>query len=329
MRRYGCTVFHKSWKDRVSVLCRNGERAELERASGAARGAAVGGQASYSLRVCVLPARSIDASAPCVSIAERRDHRVRPVVARAERVVAFLSPSPRRFLHFQGTSNTIYMRDRTTVGSAVWGQQQPPRMRDAPMEHGAHRAPTSAEVQVGGTGAPSRRTQGAPPRSLHIDLSYLHTGRLMPDMDRSIEFGVHDDGPTARALGAERPRRRQFLAVDIPNVHVGEGHARRREERAFGNLVDLERGVGPIEAASLSRAAQAGSLATRRTRPRHQEFVVCGRIVEESVERIPRLHIKHVVRVDGEILGAAIPGGKAPAGLEALHQPSGSNVKTG
>ena len=125
MRRYGCTVFRmKSWKDRVSVLCRNGGTrgagARLGSSEGRGRGRA--GRLTLCESACY-HARSIDASAPCVSIAERRDHRVRPVVARAERVVAFLSPSPRRFLHFQGTSNTIHARPdycgQRSVGSAA------------------------------------------------------------------------------------------------------------------------------------------------------------------------------------------------------------------
>ena len=189
MRRYGCTVFRmKSWKDRVSVLCRNGgTRGAGARLASRARGAAVGGWAVFdvfaSLRAAVC---TVDRRVRACGIHTPRSSCVPAVRAPLSTVRRTRCRFYLFCLRLHAASCTskehliLYMRDRTTVGSAVWGQQQPPRMRDAPMEHGAHRAPTSAEVQVGGTGAPSRRTQGAPPRSLHIDFSYLHTGRLVP-----------------------------------------------------------------------------------------------------------------------------------------------------
>ena len=153
MRRYGCTVFRmKSWKDRVSVLCRNGgTRGAGARLASRARGAAVGGRAVFdvfaSLRATVC---TVDRRVRACGIHTPRSSCVPAVRAPLSTVRRTRCRFYLFCLRLHAASCTskehliLYMRDRTTVGSAVWGQQQPPRMRDAPMEHGAHRAPTSA-----------------------------------------------------------------------------------------------------------------------------------------------------------------------------------------
>ena len=132
MRRYGCTVFRmKSWKDRVSVLCRNGGT----RGAGARLGSSEGrgrGRAGRLRRLC---------ESTCYRV-HGRSTRPRVRYPYAEIIVCascsratvdcapnalsllpFLSPSPRRFLHFQGTSNTIHARPdycgQRSVGSAA------------------------------------------------------------------------------------------------------------------------------------------------------------------------------------------------------------------